>query len=87
MEKYTLNELIDRREETTRGYGMIRKAQTDETLLEMAREAERKLKRLKMAKYSTDLFDEIVKEMMNDKKTIMEMMAELDVEDFSIYDA
>ncbi len=87
MEKYTLNELIDRREEATRGKSMIRKAQTDETLLEMAREAERKLKRLKMAKYSTDLFDEIVKEMMNDKKTIMEMMAELDVEDFAIYDA
>jgi len=34
-----------------------------------------------MAKYSIDLFDEIIEEMMRDKKTIMEMMAELDVDD------
>jgi hypothetical protein len=34
-----------------------------------------------MAKYSTDLFDEIIEEMMRDKKTIMEMMAELDVDE------
>ena len=40
-----------------------------------------------MAKYSTELFDEIVKEMMNEKKTIMEMMAELDVEDDAIFKA
>ena len=55
--------------------------------MEVAREAEKKLKRLKMAKYSTELFDEIVKEMMNEKKTIMEMMAELDVEDDAIFKA
>jgi len=34
-----------------------------------------------MAKYSVELFDEIIEEMMRDKKTIMEMMAELDVDD------
>lgn len=38
-----------------------------------------------MAKYSVDLFDEIIEEMMRDKKTIMEMMAELDVDDSAIY--
>lgn len=40
-----------------------------------------------MAKYSTDLFDEIVSEMMREKKTIMEMMAELDVEENDVYAA
>ena len=34
-----------------------------------------------MAKYSEDLFDEIVAEMMREKRTMMEMMAELDVEE------
>jgi hypothetical protein len=40
-----------------------------------------------MAKLSKDLFDEIVEEMLSEKRTIMEMMAELDVDDQSIYDA
>lgn len=47
-------------------------------------EAERKMKRLRMAKYSKDLFDEIVQEFMKEKRTIMEMMAELDVEEEEI---
>ena len=34
-----------------------------------------------MAKYSIELFDEIIEEMMREKKTIMEMMAELDVDE------
>ena len=38
-----------------------------------------------MAKYSQDLFDEIIAEMMRDKKTIMEMMAELDADEAAIY--
>jgi len=37
-----------------------------------------------MAKYSYELFDEIVTEMMREKRTMMEMMAELDVEDEKI---
>ena len=37
-----------------------------------------------MAKYSIELFDEIVLEMMKSKRTIMEMMAELDVDDEKI---
>ena len=44
-------------------------------------EAEKKLKRLRMAKYSEELFDEIVQEMMKEKRTMMEMMAELDVDE------
>jgi hypothetical protein len=59
----------------------------DARIIEQAREAEKRLKRLKMAKYSTDLFDEIIEEMMRDKKTIMEMMAELDVDESAIYSA
>lgn len=40
-----------------------------------------------MAKYSQDLFDEIIEEMMREKKTIMEMMAELDCDEENIYAA
>lgn len=87
LEKYSLKQLMERREETQYGNQTQTKPDTDESVLEVAREAERKLKRLKMAKYSTELFDEIVKEMMNEKKTIMEMMAELDVEDEAIFSA
>lgn len=45
------------------------------------------MKRLRMAKYSQDLFDEIVQEMIRDKKSFMEMMAELDVDEQAIIDA
>lgn len=45
------------------------------------------MKRLRMAKYSTDLFDEIVTEMMKEKRTLMEMMAELDVDDEKILES
>jgi len=57
--------------------------QIDLEILEKAKQAERKLKRLKMAKYSQDLFDEIIEEMMREKKTLMEMMAELDCDSSS----
>ena len=40
-----------------------------------------------MAKYSIELFDEIVIEMMKEKRTMMEMMAELDVDDEKIVEA
>ena len=40
-----------------------------------------------MAKYSNELFDEIIAEMMREKKTLMEMMAELDCDDQAIYDS
>ena len=40
-----------------------------------------------MAKYSEDLFDEIVIEMMKEKRTLMEMMAELDVDDEKIVES
>jgi hypothetical protein len=50
-------------------------------ILQVAKEAEKRLKRLKMAKYSVDLFDDIIEEIMREKKTIMEMLAELDCEE------
>ena len=40
-----------------------------------------------MAKLDKNLFDEIVEEMMKDKKTILEMMAELDVDEQNIFDS
>ena len=40
-----------------------------------------------MAKLSKDLFDEIVEEMLKEKRSLMEMMAELDVDDQAIFDA
>ena len=45
------------------------------------------MKRLRMAKYSQDLFDEIVLEIMQKKSTMMEMMAELDVDDDKIMES
>jgi hypothetical protein len=66
---------------------VIKKADVDKRVMEKAKEAERRLKRLRMAKYSLELFDEICGEMIKDKRTIMEMMAELDVDEQAIYDA
>jgi len=40
-----------------------------------------------MARFSEDLFDEIVTEMMKEKRTMMEMMAELDVDDEKIVES
>ena len=56
-------------------------------MLEQAKAVEKRLKRLRMAKLSKDLFDEIVEEMLKEKRTLMEMMAELDVDDQAIFDA
>lgn len=74
-------ELIDRRENCEQDAVTIGRGKVDQTLIQRAVEAERKMKRLRMAKYSNELFDEIVMEMMKEKRTIMEMMAELDCED------
>jgi hypothetical protein len=38
-----------------------------------------------MAKYSEELFDEIVNNMMGENRTFMEIMAELDCEEDDIY--
>jgi hypothetical protein len=56
-------------------------------VLDQAKAVEKRLKRLRMAKLSKDLFDEIVDEMLKEKRSLMEMMAELDVDDQAIYDA
>lgn len=63
------------------------KGSVDQTLISRALDAEKKMKRLRMAKYSQELFDEIVIEMMKDKRSMMEMMAELDVDDDKIIEA
>lgn len=80
-----LAEVIARREEAMPDQHVMRKDDFDEATHMRAREAERKLKRLKMAKYSKELFDEIIEEMMKEKKTILEMMAELDAQESEIY--
>jgi len=63
------------------------KGAVDQTLIARAIDAEKKMKRLRMAKYSTELFDEIITEMMKEKRTLMEMMAELDVDDEKIVES
>ena len=78
---YSLHDLIDKREESKIEDHVIKRAEIDMKILQVAKEAEKRLKRLKMAKYSADLFDEIIEEMMREKKTIMEMLAELDCEE------
>lgn len=45
------------------------------------------MKRLRIAKYSQELFDEIVDEMLKEKRSLMEMMAELDVDENDIFDS
>jgi len=83
----TLDELIERREEAKQDDVYIKQAEVDQRIIDQVRAAERKLKRLKMAKYSQELFDEIIEEMMREKKTIMEMMVDLDVDENAIFEA
>jgi hypothetical protein len=45
------------------------------------------MKKLRMARYSLDLFDEMVEDLLKLKRTTMEMMAELDCDDEAIMDA
>lgn len=80
-------DLLDRRENSKQDEMSVLKGSVDQTLVARAVEAEKKMKRLRMAKYSKELFDEIVLEMMKSKRTIMEMMAELDVDDEKIYES
>lgn len=80
----TYQELIDRREEAKIDDFTTSRGVLDQSLIQKAVDAERKQKKLRMAKYSTELFDEIVIEMMKEKRTLMEMMAELDVDDEKI---
>ena len=81
----SFQELVARRDDTRLEDVIDTKPDVDEQLLNQAREAEKKLRRLKMAKYSHELFDEIIEEMMREKKTILEMMAELDAQEADIY--
>jgi len=83
----TWDELVARREEPKVTDYIIKKAEIDQKVLEQAKAVEKRLKRLRMAKLSKDLFDEIVEEMLKEKRSIMEMMAELDVDDQAIFDA
>ncbi len=83
----TWDELVARREEPQLSSYIIKKAEIDQKVLEQAKAVEKRLKRLRMAKLSKDLFDEIVDEMLKDKRSLMEMMAELDVDDQAIFEA
>lgn len=77
----TWDELVARREEPKLEDYIIKKGDIDQKVLEQAKAVERRLKRLRMAKLSKEVFDEIIEEMVKDKRTLMEMMAELDVDD------
>lgn len=67
--------------------GLQSKAEISELIKAQREKSEQKIKRFRMAKYSTELFDEIILEMMIAKRTLMEMMAELDCDDDKIIDA
>ena len=84
---YSLDELIAKREDSKQDDVLSGKGSEDQTMIQRAILAEKKMKRLRMAKYSEDLFDEIVTEMMKEKRTLMEMMAELDVDDEKIVES
>lgn len=83
----TFDELRANRENSDLSKFVIKKADIDQKVLEQARAVEKRMKRLRMAKLSKDLFDEIVEEMLKEKRSLMEMMAELDVDDQAIFDA
>ena len=83
----TLEELIERREESKLDDVIIRMKDVDDSVVQKAKAIETKMKRLRIAKYSQDLFDEIVDEMLKEKRSLMEMMAELDVDENDIYDS
>ncbi|CDW79677.1 UNKNOWN [Stylonychia lemnae] len=83
----TLQELIDVREEPQLEDFRMQRSGVDQGKLEHAKAIERKLKRLRMAKLDKNVFDEILDEMMNQKKTLLEMQAELDVDEQAIQDA
>lgn len=80
-------ELVARREEPRLEDFEYRKADIDQRVIEQAKAIENQMKRLRMAKLDKNLFDEIVEEMMKEKKTILEMQAELDVDEQTIFDA
>ena len=81
---FSLDELIAKRENAKQDDVMTGKGGEDQTLIQRAILAEKKMKRLRMARFSEELFDEIVTEMMREKRSMMEMMAELDVDDEKI---
>jgi len=83
----TIDEIIERREDAKPDDSVSKRGPTDVTLINRAQLAERRLKRLRMAKYSQELFDEIVIEFMREKRTILEMCAELDCDEEDITDA
>ena len=55
-----LQDLIDRREDCDPMDHVQTRSDIDEETINQARAAEKKLKRLTMAKYSHELFDEII---------------------------
>jgi len=55
-----LDDLVARRDDCKLEDQIMSRAPIDNSILELAKDAERKLKRLKMAKYSFELFDEII---------------------------
>jgi hypothetical protein len=56
----TWRELVDRREEAKEENYIVTKGEIDKSVIEKAMEVERKMKRLRMAKLSKELFDEII---------------------------
>lgn len=83
----SLDELIARREEPQLENYIIKKADVDKRMIEQAKAIERRLQRLKLAKLDKNLFDEIIEEMMKDKKSLLEIQAELDVDEQTIFEA
>ena len=84
VEFRSLDELIARRDDYKIDDSAITKGEVDQSMINRALNAEKKRKKLRMAKYSQELFDELVFTMMKENRTMMEMMAELDVEDEEI---
>jgi len=83
----TMDEIIAKKDESKIDDMVSVRGVEDQSLMQKAAIIEKKFKRIRMAKFSVELFDEIVQEMMRDRRSMMEMMAELDVEDDQILES
>jgi hypothetical protein len=83
----TYKELVTRRDDPVWETYNIRKLEVDQAAEARKKEEERKQQRFLMAKYSKELMIEIVQEMMDQSKTVLEMMVELDCTEQSILEA
>jgi hypothetical protein len=77
----TYQELVANRDNCNEADFTIQLKPADNAFIEAEKKAQQKMQRMKLAKYDKDLLEQVLKEMMKEGRTLMEMMAELDITD------